>query len=215
MPEQNKDDCVGGWIKELKDKHPDWADDQIKAVALKKCGESNQGKALGDATTVTANLDSADKAGAQLSKGNAGMIADMLKMGHSLLKKTGMGHMIPSVDEEYGAGDDEDTETTPDDEAAEGEAPDDKKKSLPERAIDWLRGQKDMKAQGFQPIGENGWVAWWSNNFEDREKELFPEKALDAYIWRVDNNLVPKPELWFWQPINSAFGHSDRFAVLE
>ena len=34
------DDCIGKWISELKDKHPDWAQDQIIAVALSKCGKA-------------------------------------------------------------------------------------------------------------------------------------------------------------------------------
>lgn len=37
-----KDDCVSHWIKELSKAHPEWKRDQVVAVALKKCGESNQ-----------------------------------------------------------------------------------------------------------------------------------------------------------------------------
>lgn len=180
-----------------------------------KCypSEDEAKKYLGALESNADETKSADKAGAQLSKGNAGMVADMLKMGHSLLKKTGMGHMIPSVDEEYGAGDEgspeEEASESDSEAAAEGDTPTNKKKSLLQAAKDLLLGTKDLKAQGFQPIGENGWVAWWSNNFEDREKELFPEKALDAYIWRVDKGLVPKPDLWFWHMPGAKSGQAE------
>src|SRR5690349_5401731 len=37
-----KDDCVGSHIPEIESAHPDWAHDQVVAVALSKCGESNK-----------------------------------------------------------------------------------------------------------------------------------------------------------------------------
>jgi hypothetical protein len=40
------------------------------------------------------------------------------------------------------------------------------------------------------------WVAIWSNNFEDRDGEIFTAKAIDDYIARVDMGIVPPPELW-------------------
>jgi len=39
------DDCMANHIKELQSAHPDWKQDQVIAVALKKCGKSNQSEA--------------------------------------------------------------------------------------------------------------------------------------------------------------------------
>jgi len=39
------DDCMSMHIKEIKSAHPDWKQDQVIAVALKKCGKSNQSEA--------------------------------------------------------------------------------------------------------------------------------------------------------------------------
>lgn len=36
------DSCVSKWIRELSDKHPDWKQDQVVAVAYSKCGEEKQ-----------------------------------------------------------------------------------------------------------------------------------------------------------------------------
>ena len=44
----------------------------------------------------------------------------------------------------------------------------------------------------------NHWFAVWSNNFKDREAEIFPAAASDQYVARVDAGLVPLPDLWVW-----------------
>jgi hypothetical protein len=50
----------------------------------------------------------------------------------------------------------------------------------------------------FKATDDGGWFSAWSNNFEDREGELFSSAALDEYIDAVDNGLIDPPELWFW-----------------
>lgn len=60
------------------------------------------------------------------------------------------------------------------------------------------------------PNGSAHWLAVYSNNFKDRDGELFPTKAIDAYIQRVDTGIVPPPELWVWHGgKNVAIGNAD------
>lgn len=59
-----------------------------------------------------------------------------------------------------------------------------------------------LKVQG------NRWVAVWSNNFEDREREVFSQKAHDDYVARVDTWLTPPPELWVWHIPGSRIGQA-------
>lgn len=49
---------------------------------------------------------------------------------------------------------------------------------------------------GFKVYEDGRWTAWYSNNAEDKAKEWFPAQATDSFIKRVDNAVVPYPELW-------------------
>jgi hypothetical protein len=76
-----------------------------------------------------------------------------------------------------------------------------------------IKGRKDDEPQvsGIKVYG-NRWLAWWTNSFEDREKEFFPAKAIDAYIARVDMGIVPYPELWAWHTPGTKHGQADYLA---
>lgn len=50
----------------------------------------------------------------------------------------------------------------------------------------------------FKATDDGGWFSAWSNNFEDREDEIFSSAALDEFTDAVDNGLCDPPELWFW-----------------
>lgn len=67
---------------------------------------------------------------------------------------------------------------------------------------------KHTDLSGFKAYGDR-WVAWWTNNFEDREGEFFTEKAIDDYIRRVDLGIVPYPELWYWHIPGTKHGQAD------
>ena len=70
-------------------------------------------------------------------------------------------------------------------------------------------GRRDDEATGFKVQG-NHWMAVWSNNFKDRDGELFPESAIDAYVSRVDKGVVKLPELWVWHGgKDTAIGSAD------
>ena len=68
---------------------------------------------------------------------------------------------------------------------------------LLERAMNALIPRAAEPFTGFKAVG-NRWFAVWSNNFVDRDGELFTAKALDDYVARVDSGKTPMPELWFW-----------------
>lgn len=60
----------------------------------------------------------------------------------------------------------------------------------------------------FKQGGKNMWVAWWSNDFQDRAQEIISRKAHDRYIARVDAGFVPLPELWFWHVKGTRHGQA-------
>jgi hypothetical protein len=76
------------------------------------------------------------------------------------------------------------------------------------RLIDRFKGHQAPQQTGFKVYGER-WVAWWTNNFKDREDEFFPEAAIDRYVARVDTGMVPYPELWYWHTPGSKHGQAD------
>lgn len=50
---------------------------------------------------------------------------------------------------------------------------------------------------GFKAFGENNWIAWYTNNFEDREGEIISLKALQEFTDKANAGEHPMPELWF------------------
>lgn len=52
--------------------------------------------------------------------------------------------------------------------------------------------------RGFKMFGpdEMLWLAWYSNNFEDKEGELFSYESLDYYNMMTRNNFWEQPDLW-------------------
>ena len=59
-----------------------------------------------------------------------------------------------------------------------------------------LRGTSD-EITGFKVAG-NHWLAVWSNNFKDRDGEVFTQQAMEDYVARVDLRVTPPPSLWVW-----------------
>lgn len=78
-----------------------------------------------------------------------------------------------------------------------------------DRVKERLGWKSDEEQTGFKVQG-NHWMAVWSNNFKDRDGEVFPESAIDAYVQRVDIGVVKLPELWVWHAGKStAIGAAD------
>jgi hypothetical protein len=68
---------------------------------------------------------------------------------------------------------------------------------------------RSTEQTAFKVVG-NHFLCVWSNNFKDRDGEVFTEKAIDGYIDRVDTGRVPLPELWVWHGgKNVAIGSAD------
>lgn len=55
----------------------------------------------------------------------------------------------------------------------------------------------DSTGAGIKVAG-NHWLITFSNNFADREGEIFTAKAIDDYVARVDMGVVDPPQLWVW-----------------
>ena len=53
------------------------------------------------------------------------------------------------------------------------------------------------------------WLAWWTNNWYDHEREVFPLVAIDDYLGRVKSGAAPYPELWFSHLKSLAHGKTD------
>lgn len=62
--------------------------------------------------------------------------------------------------------------------------------------------QKDLN-------GEWRWIATFTNNFQDRDKEIISDKALDGYLDRLNAGLIPYPELWVGHVEETKHGVAD------
>lgn len=62
--------------------------------------------------------------------------------------------------------------------------------------------------------GQWRWAATWSNNFYDRDGEVFPESAHKEYEQYVDET-KDYPELWLWHTPGSKSGRADMIAYDE
>lgn len=57
--------------------------------------------------------------------------------------------------------------------------------------------------------GKDHWIAWYTNNFKDKDEEILSEKALIEDVTRKDMGLVPMPELWDWHVTGTKSGQAD------
>jgi hypothetical protein len=70
------------------------------------------------------------------------------------------------------------------------------KLSLIERFVKWFQGTP-RKDHGFKVVGDNQWVAWYTNAYQDKDYEFFPESAIQRDIDYM-NTQADYPELWFY-----------------
>lgn len=66
-----------------------------------------------------------------------------------------------------------------------------------DKAKGWLLKHRPRLQTDFKVV-DNHWFAIHSNNFKDRDDEIFPEQAIRQYVDRVDAGLVPPPDLMVW-----------------
>ncbi len=83
-------------------------------------------------------------------------------------------------------------------------APD--KLSLIERFVKWFNGEsKQLNTFGFKVVGDNQWVAWYTNAYQDKDYEFFPQQAINHDIhYMAENDAYP--ELWFYHIPGTAHG---------
>lgn len=67
-------------------------------------------------------------------------------------------------------------------------------------------GRGDGKLDIGLKVEGNEWFGVWSNNFEDRESEIFDHSAQDAYIKAVNAGELPMPALKYWHIDHSTHG---------
>lgn len=83
-------------------------------------------------------------------------------------------------------------------------APD--KLSLIERFVKWFNGEsKQLNTFGFKVVGDNQWVAWYTNAYQDKDYEFFPQQAINHDIHYMAENEA-YPELWFYHIPGTAHG---------
>jgi hypothetical protein len=64
----------------------------------------------------------------------------------------------------------------------------------------------EPKESQFKSLGNGLWLAWYTNNAEDREGEILAESAHDSYVRRLQSGVVPMPVLEFWHIPGSEHG---------
>lgn len=92
--------------------------------------------------------------------------------------------------------------------------PVEKAKELIETVVSWFsKGVEPLSTDnGFKDLGNNRWMAWWTNTKQDKQQETFSAKSIVDYIQRVDRKEVDLPELWFWHLGFSRHGKADSLA---
>jgi hypothetical protein len=63
---------------------------------------------------------------------------------------------------------------------------------------------------GFKSLDDNKWLAWFTNNFEDKESELFTDKAIATFTKRCNDGLLPYPELWYYHIKGTSVGRATK-----
>lgn len=72
----------------------------------------------------------------------------------------------------------------------------------------------DDSGVAFKALGNGKWIAQYTNNFLDRDFEAFSLKAHKEFVERVDNGLVPLPELRFYHHKDLVIGQSTKLFQL-
>ena len=70
----------------------------------------------------------------------------------------------------------------------------------------WFNGEsKQLNTFGFKVVGDNQWVAWYTNAYQDKDYEFFPQQAINHDIhYMAENDAYP--ELWFYHIPGTAHG---------
>lgn len=78
-----------------------------------------------------------------------------------------------------------------------------------------LRNSPDGDAVGFKVIGDNLWIASFTNNALDSHKQILSAKSHESYVARVKAGFVPLPELWHWHQQATKHGEADYVDIIK
>lgn len=68
---------------------------------------------------------------------------------------------------------------------------------------------------GFKALDSETWIAWYTNNFEDKEEEIVSLKALEDSIEAANKGDYPMPELWFFHIEGTRHGIADKLFLID
>lgn len=68
---------------------------------------------------------------------------------------------------------------------------------------------------GFKMIDDSHWLAWYTNNFEDKEKEIISQKALREFIDKANDGTYEMPELWFHHIEGTRHGQVEKLFLID
>jgi hypothetical protein len=67
---------------------------------------------------------------------------------------------------------------------------------------------------GFKILSNKRWSAAWSNNFRDKQGEIFSKKSIQDFIDRAYKGETEFPELW-WKHIPAPLGQTEWMAMID
>lgn len=63
---------------------------------------------------------------------------------------------------------------------------------------------------GFKVFEDGRFLAWWTNNFTDKQEEIISEYAIDEFIDKASSGLEPMPELWWMHVRGTKHGQVEK-----
>jgi hypothetical protein len=78
----------------------------------------------------------------------------------------------------------------------------------------FFRGEQPPES-GFKALDNGSWVAYFTNNFKDKRKQILTQAAHEQYVDWFDRGLVPPPVLWYWHIPGTDHGQAEWMAMEE
>jgi len=66
------------------------------------------------------------------------------------------------------------------------------------------------ETSGFKVLEDNRFLAFWTNNFKDKEAEIISEYAIDEFNNKANSGLIPMPELWWMHTKGTRHGQVEK-----
>lgn len=68
----------------------------------------------------------------------------------------------------------------------------------------------ELDLTGFKVFEDGRFLAWWTNNFTDKQEEIISEYAIDEFIDKATKGLEPMPELWWMHVRGTKHGQVEK-----